>query len=95
MKVIHLKVCPQVWQRNVFVRAGIGSFGGISESEGSQGAASYNHFYTVSGNISVNGNLTLEQAQKTGLEEGSTEATLQSLGTNGVLQMVRELLFEE
>jgi hypothetical protein len=73
----------------------IGDFSGISEGHASgvvPARSGYNHFYTPSGNISVNGNMTLAEAQAAGLETGSTAATLASLQNGEVLQMVRELL---
>ena len=51
----------------------------------------YNHFYTPSGNISVNG-MTLEEAQSMGFELGSSVATLASLEIDEMLQMIRDLL---
>jgi hypothetical protein len=51
-----------------------------------------NRFYTPTGVVKINGNLSLERAQEGGLERDSSEEGLGSLSMEELERMVRELL---
>eukprot|EP00040_Diaphanoeca_grandis_P030603 m.181184 g.181184 ORF g.181184 m.181184 type:complete len:915 (-) comp32055_c0_seq4:30-2774(-) len=71
----------------------VGDWEGVGEGVGADGhtATWNNSFYTLDGTISVNGK-SLAQAQAEGLERGSKECTMASLGVTGIITLARELL---